>query len=193
MDFAGASDPAAAPRASFGALYADVAPSLVAWASVRVRRALRAWVDPEDLVQETMVRAFDRFASFDSTLGNFRQWVFGIANNVLKEILAAAAKPGAKPSKLAASSRVLLDQLPQEITSISRRLMRDEAFAAFVARLDELEDDDRKLVLFVGFEGLGHEASSRLLGISIDAGEKRWQRLRRRLEAWRPPADLFAR
>jgi RNA polymerase sigma factor (sigma-70 family) len=189
IDAAGGPPPG---RGSFGALYAEVAPTLVAWASLRVRRSLRSWVEPEDLVQEVVCRAYDKFANFDPAKGAFRRWIFGVANNVLKETLAAAAKPGAAQARLEVSSRDLLDQLPDDVTSVSRRLARDEALMGFVAKLDGLDDEDRKLIIYRGLEGLGHAEAAELLNISRDAAEKRWQRLVRRVEEWRPPRDLFA-
>ena len=87
-----ADDVSGAAHASFGALYAPVAASLVAWSSLRVRRSLRTWIEPQDLAQEAVCRAFERFRTFDPSKGTFRGWLFGIANNVLRESLAAAAR-----------------------------------------------------------------------------------------------------
>lgn len=185
--------PARPDRGSFGKLYADVAPTLVAWASLRVRRALRGFVDIEDLVQEVCCRAYEKFDSFDPAKGEFRRWIFGVANNVLRETLAAAARPTAQAARLDVSSRDLLDQLPDDITSVSRRFARDEELGKFVEKLDGLDDDDRKLLIYRGLEGLGHAEAADLLGISRDAAEKRWQRLVRRVEEWRPPRELFVR
>jgi RNA polymerase sigma factor (sigma-70 family) len=185
--------PARPERGSFGKLYADVAPTLVAWASLRVRRALRGFVDIEDLVQEVCCRAYEKFDTFDPAKGEFRRWIFGVANNVLRETLAAAARPTAQAARLDVSSRDLLDQLPDDITSVGRRFSRDEELAKFVEKLDGLDDDDRKLLIYRGLEGLGHAEAADLLGISRDAAEKRWQRLVRRVEDWRPPRELFVR
>jgi RNA polymerase sigma factor (sigma-70 family) len=188
----GGPDPKAS-RPSFGVLYAEVAPTLVAWASLRVRRALRGFIEPEDLVQEVCCRAYERFHSFDPAKGEFRRWIFGVGNNVLKETLAAAARPAAQAGRMEVSSRDLLDQIPDDITSVSRRIARDETFKMFIEKLDTLDDDDRKLLIYRGLEGLGHAEAAELLGISRDAAEKRWQRLVRRVEDWRPPHDLFVR
>jgi RNA polymerase sigma factor (sigma-70 family) len=106
--------------------------------------------------------------------------------------MAAATRPAARPVKLEGSSGDLLDQLPDHVTSVSRRLARDETFRAFIDKLDGLDDDDRRLVVMRGLEGLDHGEVGDVFGISRDAAEKRWQRLVRRIEEFRPPADLFA-
>ncbi|HYC78561.1 MAG TPA: sigma-70 family RNA polymerase sigma factor [Planctomycetota bacterium] len=178
---------------SFGALYAEVAPTLAAWADLRTRGALRAYLEPADLVQEVVCRAFQKFPTFDPARGAFRRWIFGVANNILRETLAAAARPGAAAVRLEVSSGDLLDQLPDDVTSVSRRVARDEGFRAFVAKLKDLDDDERRLLIHRGLEGMDHAEVSAVLGISRDAAEKRWQRLLRRLEEMRPPADLFVR
>ncbi len=189
---AGSSPGPTTKQPSFAALYTECAPTLVAWASLRVRRALRGFIDPEDLVQEVCCRAYERFHTFDPSRGAFRRWVFGVANNVLREILASAARPGAKPAHLDVSSRDLLDQLPDDVTSVSRRFARDEGLRGFVTKLDELDDDDRMLLIYRGLEGLGHSETAEVLGVTRDAVEKRWQRLVRKIQDWRPPTDLFA-
>lgn len=185
---------AAGPRStpSFGDLYAPLAKPLAAWCALRVRGRLRDLVEPQDLAQDVLCRAFLKFATFDPARGPFRHWLFGVANNVLRELLAAAARPGATPAAAATSSRDLFAELPADATSVSRAVMRDEAFAAFVARLDELPDEDRRLVVYRGLEDLDHAEAAELLGVSCDAVKKRWQRLVRRLAELRPPPDLFA-
>jgi RNA polymerase sigma factor (sigma-70 family) len=193
MDGSNASESAAPGIKSFGDLYAEVAPRLVAWATIRIKRSLRNWVEPDDIVQETAARGFERFREFDATVGNFSQWTFGIANNVLRESLAQAARPDARAAKSAESSRDVLELVPDDITSVSGRLMRDESFRALLDKLDLLDDEEQRLLALLGFEGLGHEETARLMAISVDACEKRWQRLRRKIAEWRPPADLFAR
>lgn len=182
-------EPATAER--FVSLYAEAASTLFAWANLRLRPALRAFLEPEDLVSEICFRAFDRFRTFDPGKGTFRRWLFGIANNVLREALDTFAGPRGRARKPPGWSESPLANLPDEATSVSRRAARDEGLRQFVERLQELDDDDRRLLLYRGLEDLSHSEIGGLLNLSRDAVEKRWQRLQKRIEPWAPPPDLF--
>jgi RNA polymerase sigma factor (sigma-70 family) len=84
-----------------------------------------------------------------------------------------------------------LANLPDEATSVSRRAARDEGLRRFIDRLQDLDDADRRLLLYRGLEDLSHAEIGGLLHLSRDAVEKRWQRLQKKIEPWAPPADLF--
>ena len=169
-----------APR--FGALWARVAPALHAWARLRVKPALRARLDPEDLVQEVCCRAFRDLGRWDEARGPFRAWVFGIANAVLRRALEQLAlAPSRRPGALDEST-AFLARIPEDATTISRRLAQDDGLAHFLERVGELPEEDRRLLLLRGLEGLAHEDIARELGLSLEGAKKRWQRLRARLE-----------
>lgn len=181
------------PAREFVEHYKAVAPALFAWAGVRARRWRQPSLDPEDLVQEVCCRAFERFDTFDPAQGPFRAWIFGIANNVLREALAELAGPGGRRRDTGTSSRAPGADLPDEATSVSRRVARDESLRILVGRLCGLDEDERRLLLLRGLEGLPHADVAALTGLSVDAVQKRWQRLLDRIAEWRPPADLFVR
>lgn len=58
-------------------LHADHAQALYGWAHGRVADQR----DAEELVSETLVRAWRRYDQFDSARGSERAWIFGIARN----------------------------------------------------------------------------------------------------------------
>jgi DNA-directed RNA polymerase specialized sigma24 family protein len=58
---------------------------------------------------------------------------------------------------------------------------RDETLAAFVVHVQTLSDEDRRMLMYRGLEGLPHDEVARLMGLSTDVAAKRWQRLRDRL------------
>ncbi len=175
--------------ASFSALYSRVAPALHAWAALRIGSVLRRWLDPEDCVQEILLRAYKRFDSYDANKGSFRGWLFGIANNVMREVLARQSRVGT-PRVSAAEA---MAELPDDATSVSRKVARDEALGHFVASLHELTDEQRKLLVYRGLEGLPHQEVASLMGLSTSAVEKRWQRLLERLKPLGPPSELLAK
>jgi RNA polymerase sigma-70 factor (ECF subfamily) len=147
-----------------------------------MRPALRARLDAHDLLQEVWLRAWKRFDSYDSARSSFRAWILGIAKNVLYEV---QRKIGAEPLLAAPadpSQRLLsLESLQDSVTSISKRLARDDALARFLAEAERLDPTDHKVLVHCGLEDLTCAQAATLLGMSEDAVMKRWQRLRARL------------
>lgn len=176
---------------TFCQLYGEVAGSLHAWAVLRTQRGLKGFLEPSDLVQEVCYRAFVRFATFDMAKGTFRRWVFGIATNVLHEVLDEIAKPGRRGVNAVLSSLDLLESLPDDATSVSRAAARREDLARFLTHLNDLDEADQRLLIYRGLEGLTHSEIATILGESRDTIAKRWQRLVAHLEAFRPPDDLL--
>ena len=104
------------------------------------------------------------------------------AHHVVQRLLRTTARRharGDRPEPLATRAH----RLPDEATTITRRVARDEGLAAFVRRLEELDDDDRRLLMYRGLEGLAHRDVGELLGVSEETAKKRWLRLRERLSA----------
>lgn len=174
---------------SFGRLYEEVAPAVHAWAELRLRPAQRALLDPGDLVQEVWLRAWRGLAGLDLDAVPFRPWVFRIAKNVLLEALRRSQAAG--PGTPGPTTRLFaLANVPDSVTAVSRRLVRDEGLAAFTEEVRSLPPDDRKLVTHCGLEGLTYAEVGSRLGLTTDAVAKRWQRLRSRLEERGLPALL---
>lgn len=165
---------------AFGTLYRRIAPAVFAWVSLRLPTELRGRLDPEDVIQEIWARALDRFSRFDPARGSFRAWLFGVASRVLLESLRRTHR---HQRGVAAGDEapLLPEDVPDDVTSQSRRLARDEAFARFLSQVRGLAEDERRLILFRGLEGLPHDEVARRLDISRETSMKRWQRLRERL------------
>lgn len=175
---------------SFAELYRRVAPAISAWAELRIPPTLRSGLGPEDIVQEVWVRALSRFDSYDASRGVFRQWVFGFAHNVLLNALKAQ-----RHRRSAGSERTEgfdLQAFAAEVTTISRRIARDENLQAFVSCVREMPAEDRDLLALRGLEGLSHQEVAEELGISAAAARKRWERVRRSLDEIAAPAGILA-
>lgn len=180
-------------QAGFSALWAEAGPAIHAWASLRLPPMLRARFDPDDLVQEVCCRSFVGISRFDPTRGPFRAWVFGIANHVLKSALLEVGRSPtvSRPTVLDESTR-FIDKVPDDATAVSRRLARDDSFLAFLTAAEDLEDDERRLLIHRGLEGLSHDEVATQLGVTSQVVRKRWERLRPRLEGFASTADLLA-
>jgi RNA polymerase sigma-70 factor (ECF subfamily) len=172
-------------------LYARLAPALYGWASLRIQDELQTRIDPEDIVQETWFRALRVLDRFDPARAAFRTWIFGLAKNVLLEALRAVRR--IELAGMDTTTRVFaLENVPDSVTSITRRVAREEALQRFLARVRELGEDEQTLTILCGLEGLGCDQAARRLGISHEAAVKRWQRLRSDLATLVPTRELLA-
>jgi RNA polymerase sigma factor (sigma-70 family) len=168
----------------FEQLYADVAPALYAWAEMRIRPTLRARLEPQDLVQEVWLRGRKNFARYDERTAGFRAWAFRIGKNVLMEALRASRdEPLPGPGGSAATGMLALEGIPENVTSFTQRLARDESVRAFLAHAGSLEEVDRMLLIHCGLEQETCAAAAQKLGLTEDAAIKRWQRLKGKLRS----------
>lgn len=172
----------AGDQEKFLRLYERVAPTLYAWAHLRISGALRRGLDPEELMQEVWLRALRNARSFGETGSSFRGWILGIARNVLLEAL-RRLHPAANPSADDSFTGKLfaLDQCPDSITTITTRLSRDEGLRRFLDYVEGMEQEDRRILVHCGLEELTCAETATRLGLTLDATTKRWQRLRERL------------
>lgn len=187
-------DPEHAARlARFQALYEAIAPSLYAWAEIKIRPQMRGLVDPADIVQEVWYRAWRSFEKAERDAEPFRRWIFRVAKNVLLEsfrALRAHDTPGAAAGESARLKR--LAQVPDSATAITRRVARDEGLKLFAGWTLELEEDDRALVVHLGLEDMDRAELATRLGVNEAALAKRWERLQGRLAENRSARELFA-
>ncbi len=168
-------------QASCDELFRRISPALYAWARLHIRGALRQRLDPEDVLQEVACRTLSGFSGWDEAKGSFRAYAFGIAKNVLKRAFEHLARDPRSPIAKDTSPSNVDPKWIDTATTLTRAAVRDESLRKFVDSLELLPDDDRRLMLHRGLEGLSHDDVARLLRISTDAVEKRWQRLCERL------------
>ncbi len=178
------------PAVDLEQLYHDFAAAIYAWACLRMQASLRRVVAPEDLAQEIWVRATRAAPQRDPTSGPPRAWLFTIAKHVLYEVRRHVAQSKEQGSDGSTTRLLALDQVPARVTSLTQQVARDEAMQRFLQRTDELDDDDRMLLIHVGLEGMPQTEAAARLGIAYDALAKRWQRLRDRVRAWPGAVEL---
>jgi len=166
-------------QAAFLELYADAAPALYAWASLRLGGKHFASVDPGDVVQEVWVRALDRLDTYDPKR-SFRGWLIGIAKHVVLQLFEQGSRRGQTGTPL--ESRVLREA-PDPVTTICSRLGRMEVLARFFGFIEGLGPEDRLLVILCGLEERTCAEAAQQLNISADAATKRWQVMRARMRS----------
>lgn len=171
----------------FTALYDPVAPAICTWARLRIGARLRRSIDPEDVLQEVFCRAYLAFGKYDKERP-FRGWLFGIANNVLREALRSLKNRG---ESVFQGTHEGLALVADEATSISSRIARDEKLKLFLDQVGDLDEEDQRLLIYRGLEGLPHKEVAALLQASTVSVEKRWQRLRGRLQRSGVPSGII--
>ncbi len=176
---------------SFNDLCDRVMPALCGWARLRVRPTLRSHVDPEEIVQETWLRALVNFGDYDPARGSFRAWMFGIAKNVLLNALQVAQ--GARPKGSGSTTNLkAIEAVADTATSATKRASRSEAVRCFLERALALSEDEQMLMILCGLEGLSSREAAERMNISEEAAKKRWQRLRAEFSARGSSSDLLA-
>ena len=177
---------------SFGTLYEKIAPALYTWADLRIRREFRQHVSPEDVVQEVWCRAWKIFEKFDPDNGSFRYWIFRVAKNVLYEAFRILKDPASTRGGGGTTRALMLDNIPDDATRITKRVARNESLSKCADWIRSLPEEDRKLVIHCGLEGLTYIQTAERLAIGKEAVAKRWQRLRERLREQPIPQQLFS-
>jgi RNA polymerase sigma-70 factor (ECF subfamily) len=156
----------------------------------------RSAVDAEDLVQDTLLKAFRFFESFEQGT-NLKAWLFRIQYNTFVNLYRRAAKQSAVTDASNWSS-LAGDFLGEE----SLRALTDperEAFRPLVAReigraFDELSDDYRAILLLADVEEYSYREIADVLGCPLGTVMSRLHRARRALRrvlhemAGEPPA-----
>lgn len=170
---------------AFGAAIEEVLPRLHVWARLRLR--VRPEIDPEDFVQEVCTRAWSVREKRDGD-GPFGAWIFQIAKFVLLEALRSTRRSRGARFGLGGSTRLhAIDQLPDALSTMSRRVARRIDAEAFVAKLRDLDPVDEQVLVHCGLEEKLPSEVAAQIGLSVEAVTKRWQRLRERLK-WAHPS-----
>ena len=146
-------------RDAFPALSAELRPELHRYCA----RLTGSVFDGEDVVQDTLVRAFAALQDLDE-LPPLRPWLFRIAHNRAIDLLRGRALRAANP----------LDDAVQQMPDVSavgpeESLMRQEAVRTAVSRFVELPTTQRSAVILK--DVLDHSLAeiAALLDLSIDA------------------------
>ena len=141
-------------------------PSLRAFAMSLAQNADRA----DDLVQETLVKAWDKQASFQPGT-NLKAWVFTILRN---EFYSQMRKRGreVQDSDGAITGRVAVH--PGQHGAMD--------LGDFRAALETLPEDQREAIILIGASGFSYEEAAEICGCAIGTIKSRVSRARSRLQ-----------
>jgi RNA polymerase sigma-70 factor (ECF subfamily) len=125
----------------------------------------------DDLVQDTLERAWSRFAMWRRG-GDIRAWMFGIMHNHFVDRLRAQRS---RPEDSAGDHLPELSQRPVQTDALEVRDLE--------RLLQRLSPEQREVLLLVGVEELGYQAVARVLGLPVGTVMSRLSRARAKLRA----------
>jgi RNA polymerase sigma-70 factor, ECF subfamily len=152
--------------------------------------------EAEDLVQETLVRAFDRFDTFRAD-GSPRAWLHTIMRNLFYN---AYRKKSREPRQVSldafdatsghAADALLESAVPQQSTISPERLVLSQIESgAILGAVQNLPADYREVVVLADIQGLPYQEIAEKLDIPVGTVRSRLsrgrERVRRALASWR--------
>lgn len=147
-------------------------------------RLTRSPVDAEDLVQDTLVRAYRFFDSFEVGT-NFKAWLLRIQMNTFVNRYRRASRerqvfegPMAMPVGEGVMSRASMRGLTDPVGDAQRNLIATEITRAF----NELSDEARAMVLLADVEELSYKEIADIVGCPIGTVMSRLHRARKQLQ-----------
>ena len=161
----------------------------------------RSSSDAEDLVQDTLLRAYDRFETFRAD-GSPRAWLHTIMRNLFfnsyrkksrepKQVSLEFFDPAA--GSMAGSGTGVSTQVsPQQaaISSPERQVLSQMEGAAVLKAVKALPDEYRQVVALADIQGLPYQEIAETLHIPVGTVRSRLsrgrERVRRAVFAWRP-------
>lgn len=147
-------------------------------------RLTRSPVDAEDLVQDTLVRAYRFFDRFEAGT-NFKAWLLRIQMNAFVNRYRRTVRerqvfegPMAAPVGEGVMSRATMRGLTDPVGDAQRQLIAREINRAF----DELSEDARTMVLLADVEELSYREIAEVIGCPIGTVMSRLHRARKQLQ-----------
>jgi RNA polymerase sigma-70 factor (ECF subfamily) len=132
-------------RGAFDDLVRESTDDLLAFVASRLGRNLRGQLEPEDIVQEAFLRAFERFNDFKwRGRGSLRRWLFAIAEHLIRN----------QSRKGIAGRAVRPIEIQGSEPSPSRAVRREERFDKLRDALMSLSPDHRRVIQLARIEGL---------------------------------------
>ncbi len=153
------------PDPAFMTALMEAVPHLRAFALSRTRNLDRA----EDLVQETILKAWDKRASFEPGT-NLKAWLFTILRN---QHYSEHRKFGREVEDVDGIYAAGLVALPEQFDRLE---IHDISVA-----LDKLRPDQREAILLVGIQGMSYEDAAVVMGTAIGTVKSRVNRARKNL------------
>jgi len=142
---------------------------LAVLAHYRLGPQLRGLVEIDDILQETMLKAYLQLDQFTyRTPGSFMRWI----TRIMDHVIADAARYHGRQKRQATQLLPFRSESnpggpePADSRTPSRLLAQDEGLRSLMRELDELPDDYREVILLAKIEGLSTREVAEQMGKS---------------------------
>jgi RNA polymerase sigma-70 factor (subfamily 1) len=165
---------------------------LAVLAHYRLGPQLRGQVEVDDILQETMLKAYVQFDQFTyRSPGSFQCWLARILDHVIADV----ARYHGRQKRQAAEVLPLRSESnpgghePVDSKTPSRLLAQEEGLRALLRELDELPHDYREVILFMKLEGLTTQETAERMGKSRETVALLLHRALKRFRKSRTPSE----
>jgi DNA-directed RNA polymerase specialized sigma24 family protein len=165
---------------------------------LRIRPSMRARLEPADLLQEVWFARQEGVSALRRRDQQLSRVAFRIGQERAVGVDPRAAARSVVDAGMSPTTRMLaLEGVPQNVTSFTQRLANEESIREFLKHAEDLDENDRMLLIHCGLEDETCAEAAPKLGLSRTPAIKRWQRLkaklrdkpgRARCSAYRPSA-----
>jgi RNA polymerase sigma-70 factor (ECF subfamily) len=174
---------------AFADLFAKYRSRLAVLIHYKMGQDLRRLVDVDDVLQETLMKAYRDIARFEyRSPGAFMSWLAPIAEHVIMDL----ARTQGRQKREGELVRFRSDSNPggpEPVDSMtpSRIFRENEALAGLIEQLDHLTEDYRNVILLAKVEGLNTAEVAERLGKSREATSLLLHRAIKRFRSLREP------
>ncbi|MCA8948653.1 MAG: sigma-70 family RNA polymerase sigma factor [Planctomycetes bacterium] len=177
-------------RDSLGAVVTRLSPVLTAVAEYRLGKALRAVVEPADLVNEAWLIALPKLGVLEPRDGRITPVLLRFLTTTINHRINSYLRR--QITRSAGTANVMVaDAVDPTANGVVTRAVRNETQAIVRSCLDELRSGDREIVLLRGIEQNASRTVATLLGLSVAAVDQRYSRALKRLRRVLPDS-VFA-
>lgn len=156
-------------REALGELFAACGARLLALIRHRLGRTLRARLESADILQMTMMRAFQHIDQFDGdSQDHLMAWLVGIAQNAIRDEADFARRKRRDVSRTMPLSEAV-ETLPERGTSQIARLILEEETKRLQKAMESLHALQREVIRLRRYEELSFQEIGIRLGKSPDA------------------------
>ncbi len=157
-------------REALDAVFERSAGKLLALIRLRLGRGLRQQVESRDVLQATLLKAFERIDGLQSTeTSSFMGWLARIAENEIRDLAAFHGRQRRDAGRNVALEGEAVAGLAAQVRSATSRLVWSEKAGRLERALESLEPDHREIVVLRRFEELSYPEIGQRLGRSPDA------------------------
>ena len=150
-------------------LFERCAGKLLAVIRLRMGRSLRAHLESQDILQASLLKAFERIEQFErGNLASLMAWLARIAENEIRDQADYHGRQRRDAARLV-PLEVKLDGVAEQVHSLASRVVLNESMERLERALEALDDRYREIIILRKFEELSFREIGERLGKSPDA------------------------